>query len=228
MGKRFKDVQSTFTIEDGVKTYNINYCLSYIEYQGKIKYGRYFQLDAFDLEVLTKLIVYAIRDEVKAKEFAIDLNKGILLTGPEGCGKTAIMALLRPFFNSKASYKIKSCREITFAFLKNKAKAFQDYTQKENSTVRLAGYCFDDLGAEQNIKHYDHDNQNAIETLLLQRYEDSKNSTVVTHITSSLTPDAIKAHYGVAFYSKIEAMCTVVSFGDASRDKRGVELGVGS
>ena len=34
----------------------------------------------------------------KAQELNLDLNKGILLSGPIGCGKTSIMALIRPFF----------------------------------------------------------------------------------------------------------------------------------
>ena len=113
MEKHFNTIKDTFVIQNGIKVYNFNWCLNYIEYQGKLIYGRYFKIETIDHQTILKLVIYAIRDEKKAQELNLDLNKGILLSGPIGCGKTSIMALIRPFFYHKHDYKIKTCREIS-------------------------------------------------------------------------------------------------------------------
>ncbi len=60
-----------------------------------------------------------IKDDKTALKEQIDLNKGILLSGPIGCGKTSIMHLIKPFANPLSDYKIKTCRELSFEFAKS-------------------------------------------------------------------------------------------------------------
>jgi energy-coupling factor transporter ATP-binding protein EcfA2 len=103
------------------------------------------------------LIAYFLKDEQACYQFNIDLQKGILLTGPIGCGKTSIMQLIKPFSNHYSDYKIKTCREISFEFAKQGFEALNPYIHKSNNQIRLSGYCFDDLGAEQQIKHFGND-----------------------------------------------------------------------
>ena len=112
MEKHFNTVKDTFVIQNGIKVYNFNWCLNYIEYQGKLIYGRSFKIEGIDHQTILKLVIYAIRDEKMALELNLDLRKGILLSGPIGCGKTSIMALIRPFFYHRHDYNIKTCREL--------------------------------------------------------------------------------------------------------------------
>jgi hypothetical protein len=42
-----------------------------------------------------------------------------LLSSPIGCGKTAIMQLIKPFTSNHSDYKIKTCRERSFEFVKS-------------------------------------------------------------------------------------------------------------
>ncbi|MFD2909800.1 ATPase [Flavobacterium ardleyense] len=219
MEKHFKNIQDTYVIQNGVKGYNFEYCLNFIEVQGKIKYGRYFKIDTNDYNAILKLVIYAIRDEKAAQDLKIDLNKGILLTGPIGCGKTSIMALIRPFFYAKQDYKIKTCREISFEFAKNGFEALQNYTQKEHQQARLPGYCFDDLGAEQNIKHYGND-LNVMAEIIISRYEDFVQNQSISHITTNLSASEIEALYGNRLRSRMRSMFNLITFSNESRDKR--------
>ena len=86
-----------------------------------------------------------IKDHNTALKEQIDLSKGILLSGPIGCGKTSIMHLIRPFASPLSDYKIKTCRELSFEFAKSGYEAINKYTLKQNYQSRLPGYCFDDL-----------------------------------------------------------------------------------
>ena len=165
------------------------------------------------------MVIYAIRDEKKAQELNLDLEKGILLSGPIGCGKTSIMALIRPFFYHKHDYKIKTCREISFEFAKNGFEALQNYTQKVHTQTRLSGYCFDDLGAEQNIKHYGND-LNVMAEIIISRYEDFVQNQSITHITTNLSASEIEALYGNRLRSRMRAMFNLITFSNESRDKR--------
>jgi DNA replication protein DnaC len=219
MEKHFNTVKDTFVIQNGIKVYNFNWCLNYIEYQGKLIYGRYFKIEAIDHQTILKLVIYAIRDEKMALELNLDLRKGILLSGPIGCGKTSIMALIRPFFYHRHDYKIKTCREISFEFAKNGFESLHHYTQKEHTQSRLTGYCFDDLGAEQNIKHYGND-LNVMAEIIISRYEDFVQNQSITHITTNLSASEIEALYGNRLRSRMRSMFNLITFNNESRDKR--------
>lgn len=219
MQKHFNNINSTFTISNGFKIYDFNNCLRYIQFQGKAKYGRNFHIEEIDYPTIYKLIIFAIRDEKRAQDLNIDLNKGILLSGPIGCGKTSLMNLIKTFHYQKHDYKIKTCREISFEFAKNGFEALQPYTQKQHIQPRLTGYCFDDLGAEQNIKHYGND-LNVMAEIIISRYEDFIQNQSVTHITTNLSASEIEALYGNRLRSRMRQMFNLISFENHSKDKR--------
>ena len=212
-------IKDTYTIRNNTKHYDFQKCLNYIEQQGKIIYGRYFQLDPVDYPTIYKLITYAIQDQEKANQLNLDINKGILLSGPIGCGKTSIMSLIKPFFYQKNDYKIKTCREISFEFAKNGFETIQHYTQKQHTQIRLSGYCFDDLGAEQNIKHYGND-LNVMAEIIISRYEDFVQNKSITHITTNLSASEIENLYGNRLRSRMRSMFNLVTFNKESKDKR--------
>ena len=212
-------LNQTFTIENNTKIYDANNCFKFLESQGKIIYGQSFKIHPQDKPIIFKLLIHAIRDGINASKLGIDLNKGILLSGPIGCGKTSIMALIRPFFYHKHDYKIKTCREISFEFAKNGFESLQNYIQKEHTQSRLTGYCFDDLGAEQNIKHYGND-LNVMAEIIISRYEDFVQNKSITHITTNLSASEIEALYGNRLRSRMRSMFNLITFSNESRDKR--------
>ena len=163
-------VSDCFTIQNGYKHYDFKKCLSFIENNGKQDFGQNFKIKEEDLETIFKLLIYMIKDENNALKLQLNLSRGILLSGPIGRGKTSLMRLITPFANSFSDYKIKTCREISFEFAKNGYEAINSYTTKQNNQIRLTGYCFDDLGTEQQIKHFGND-CNVMAEILITRYE---------------------------------------------------------
>jgi len=210
---------NTFVVKDNFRTYNLEQCFRYLEQQGKEAYGKSFKIYEEDKPVICKLLIYAIRDKENALKLGLDLNKGIILSGPVGCGKTSIMHLIKPFVPPKYGYKIKSAREVSFEFAKQGYEALNLYTQKAANQNRLTGYCFDDLGAEQQIKHFGND-CNVMAEILINRYENFIENGAFTHITTNLSATEIDSVYGNRVRSRLRSMVNLVSFDRNSKDKR--------
>ena len=219
MPNHCKLITDTFEIQNDHKVYDFNKCLDFINYQGKTLYGHNFRINILDIPTIYKLVIYMIKDQNKTLKEQIDLSKGILLSGPIGCGKTSIMHLLRPFTNPLSDYKIKTCREISFEFAKNGFDAINKYTQKQNNQSRISGYCFDDLGAEQQIKHFGND-CNVMAEVLISRYEQFVENNSITHLTSNLSASEIEMLYGNRLRSRMRNMFNLISFNINSNDKR--------
>ena len=214
-----KFITDTFTVDGNDKVYDFKKCLAYIEYHGKTQYGKSFKINEDDCPTFYKLLIYMIKDQSEAQKLQIDLSKGILLSGPIGCGKTSIMHLIRPFAVQASDYKIKTCREIAFEFGKHGYEALEPYTKRNNNQSRLSGYCFDDLGAEQQIKHFGND-CNVMAEILISRYEEFTANKSVTHITTNLSASEIEKHYGNRLRSRMRNMFNLISFDVNSNDKR--------
>ena len=219
MPNHCKLITDTFEIQNDHKVYDFNKCLDFINYQGKTHYGHNFRINILDIPTIHKLLIYMIKDQNTALKEQIDFSKGILLSGPIGCGKTSIMHLIRPFADPLSDYKIKTCREISFEFAKSGFDAINKYTLKQNYQARLSGYCFDDLGAEQQIKHFGND-CNVMAEILISRYEYFIANNSVTHITTNLSASEIENHYGNRLRSRMRSMFNVVTFTSNSNDKR--------
>src|SRR6185369_3407117 len=73
--------------------YNYPGCWLFLQEKGKALYGRKFRLCPEEGAVIAKLLIWALKDSESAQQRNIDLGKGIMLTGPVGCGKTSLMKL---------------------------------------------------------------------------------------------------------------------------------------
>jgi hypothetical protein len=130
---------------------------SMIEDKGKECFGEKFFLSKKDYPVLRKLLVYFFADNEMTINENLDLKKGIMLSGPVGCGKTSIMSLVRYFQNENVRHTIKPCREIVLDFF---SQGFETITKYGKSFHSLEGaslpktYCFDDLGFEKEAIYY--------------------------------------------------------------------------
>ncbi|WP_269686358.1 ATPase [Flavobacterium lacustre] len=219
MPNHCKLITDTFEIQNNQKIYDFNKCLEFIEYQGTAHYGSSFQINILDIPIIYKLIIYMIKDNKAALKEQIDLSKGILLSGPIGCGKTSIMSLIKPFTSPLSEYKIKTCRELSFEFAKKGFETINYYTLKQANQSKLTGYCFDDLGAEQQIKHFGND-CNVMAEVLLGRYEQFVENKCITHITSNLSASEIERIYGNRIRSRMRSMFNLVAFDKEAKDKR--------
>lgn len=214
-----KSVADTYQVIDNLKNYSFSKCLNYLEYQGKITYGQSFHICEIDYETIYKLLIYVIRDKKEANKLNLDLRKGILLSGTIGCGKTSLMHLLKAFTYPFYDYKIITCRDVAFSFAKNGYEAMTAYNQIQNKSTRLVSYCFDDLGAEQQIKHYGND-CNVMAEILISRYEHFIINNSITHITTNLSASEIESFYGNRVRSRMREMFNLITFDKNTKDKR--------
>jgi len=119
---------------------------------------------------ISKLIVYFIGHEPAAEDLGLDLQKGILLTGPIGCGKTSLMTLMKFVPPPERNHIIKSCRDISFEFIQEGYEVIGRYSRMSYNGHNPKIYCFDDLGAEQSLKYYGN-KCNVLGEILLSRYD---------------------------------------------------------
>src|SRR5690606_17151335 len=192
--------------------YDFEKMLEYLEAKGKLLFGKRFRLFENDRDILFKLCNYFIRDEANCKKMGIDINKGILLSGPVGCGKTSFMKLLRHMVPHQKPYKMIPTRNIVFGFNHIGYKTIEDYGNSHY-------FCFDDLGVEPMGRHYGKD-CNVLGEVILSRYDLFLECHVKTHATTNLNAQELEDRYGNRVRSRMRQLFNLVAFDKASADKR--------
>lgn len=196
--------------------YDFNKILIYLNVKGKLLFGKNFKLYEEDEILLFKLCIYFIKDYDYCKKLNIDPNKGILLSGPVGCGKTSLMKLLQHIVPHRRSYELIPVRNIVFSFNNNGYAVIEHYGSANY-------YCFDGLGIEPIGRHFGKD-CNVMGEILLSRYDffchPMPVQRVKTHAITHLKAEALKDHYGNQVYSRIRELFNWIAFDDTTKDKR--------
>lgn len=206
-------MEKPFEIINGQRVFNFQKTLRYIQYLGKKQYGENFIIHRKDVVTLHRLIIYTIHEEEQCKKHNIDLNKGILLIGPVGSGKTSIMHILRQFLFREDYYLIKSARDIAFEYQKEGIDTIQKYGKLQTAL------CIDDLGVENNTKFYGNE-CNTIAEIMLHRYDLLINQKIKTHATTNLNAEELEDLYGNRVRSRLRSMFNLISFPKSTLDKR--------
>jgi ABC-type iron transport system FetAB ATPase subunit len=186
---------------------------------GQKLYGDHFQIIDEDHEVICKLLAYFFQDELVASMFNLSLRKGILLTGPIGCGKTSLLSLMRYFEPTNSRFIVKPCRDVSFEFIREGYNTIQKYTHNSFKSFLPIVYCFDDLGAENNLKLFGND-CNVMAEVLLSRYDLFVNRKLLTHVTTNLSAGEIELIYGNRVRSRMREQFNLIAFSSVSKDKR--------
>lgn len=198
--------------------YDYPFTYRWLEKKGKEMYGSKFMLHNQDA-VLQKLVCWFLRDEALAKKLKLNLQKGILLTGPVGCGKTTLMSLLRYLLPDANRHIVKTCRNISFEFIAEGFSVIHKYTTGGLYQYHPRIFCFDDLGTESSLKYYG--NQcNVMAEILLTRYDLFINHQLITHLTTNLSATEIENTYGNRVRSRMRDMFNLIAFENNSPDKR--------
>ena len=136
----------------------------------------HFTVDATNQPVLEAVLAYFIQDDAWCQKLGINLQKGVLLLGPVGCGKTTTMQLF-----ASSRFRLIATRDVARSFLREGYPVLEKYGSQSFAKKTTgygtqfhysqpATYCFDDLGVEQNAKLYGND-CNVMAEILLDRYD---------------------------------------------------------
>ncbi len=199
--------------------YDFDTCLKIIERKGKELFGQHFRIHAEDHELIAKILAYILRDEGNAQRFNLSLQKGIILSGPVGCGKTSLLSILRFFQPGDNRYVMKSCRDVSFEFIQDGFSVIMKYSKQSFNQERPRAYCFDDLGTENNLKYYGNE-CNVMTEILLSRYDFFISRQMMTHITTNLNSSEIESLYGIRVRSRMREMFNLINFDSSAKDKR--------
>lgn len=176
-------------------------------------------VDSFNERIVKNLCFYFTEDP----RFEGNLNKGLLLVGGVGIGKTTLMHFFKR--NQKFSYKVVSCREIESDFSSTGEKSVSNCSYNIEVATNAnpynqthIGFCFDDLGTEANAKHFGHE-KNVMAEIILNRY-DNKLDFHCTHITTNLTAEEIKTQYGTRVSDRLKEMFNLIVFNKEAKSRR--------
>jgi len=205
--------------DDRIGGYDWPWLLAHFERHGRQQFGGQFVIHEQDHGILRRLAAYFLADTTQATALGIDLAKGIMLTGPIGCGKTSFMTLIRLALKPERNFTLKTARDVSFEFIEDGYEVVHRYSRISYNHLGPRTYCFDDLGAEQALKYYGNE-CNVLAEILLSRYEHYITSDMLTHLTTNLSAAELEEAYGPRVRSRMRAMFNLVSFDHRVIDKR--------
>ena len=202
--------------KNGIPHYDLTNTIQFLQYRGKKVFGDHFHISPDDYEVIYQIVSWIVNDQQACKKYNISNDKGILLSGPIGCGKTSLIKLFSTLVPKHRSYTFKTTRDISMEFSKQGYNIIHKYSRSIRSPKAI---CFDDIGIEPPMRYFG-DNINVIAEILLSRYDIFTSKGVLTHGTTNLNSQELENRYGNRVRSRLREMFNLISFPPDAEDKR--------
>lgn len=151
-------------------------------------------------------------------------RKGIVLAGNVGSGKTLLMETFNALVRRTQPFYKTTARQVAKDYAADGLTALVRYLKQFRKTPQglvPVDFLFDDLGAEDNKKHYGNE-ANVMAEVIYDRYELFTRYSTKTHFTTNLTTDELEEKYGTRAFSRLCQMCNfmVLGNGENSVDRR--------
>lgn len=172
-----------------------------------------FAIDEQNRQPVTTVAAWLAREGRQG----MDLNKGLLLVGNVGSGKTLLMRSVRAAMQQAygSQFGLRPCAEMV--------RAFSDGGYGDIEGWMTAPHvCFDDLGTESEAVHYGK-RTNLMAEVIEARYDRLQSGRKCwTHLTTNLGTDQIRDRYGERAFSRLRHMTNLVDLGAGSvaKDRR--------
>jgi DNA replication protein DnaC len=181
---------------------------------------KYFEIDEHNREVVKQLCYYFTND-ARFEQYG-SLQKGLMLMGTVGVGKSIVMGLLQQ--NQKQSYRIESTLDIVTKYQLQGT----DEKRSGNNVLsayyanlpislggnpfghRQIGFCFDDLGIEELRAMNYGTPKNCMEEILWKRYTNRLFTS--THVTTNLSTEELRTAYGPRIYDRLKEMFNIITW----------------
>ena len=201
---------------DGSRIITEEECLYAIKEIGK-RIVPNFEIDSENKDAYTKIAAYFMKLDIfengeyyitakgYIRKYEFSHEKGILIIGPTGTGKTDCLRIFDEFcraFNTQINMKFKRCGEIEANFKEHgySAVRFND----------ISNYIFDELAQESKESTRFNDKFNVMPYILQDSYNKWKQKGVLTFGTSNANGDILYDQYGELCFERICEMFNII------------------
>jgi len=180
-----------------------------------------YTIDAANKDVLNTLFNYFIGDKLFCTENNIDLNKGILLCGGVGTGKSIIMHAFKDYaceINRMNGFQYYTAIDIIDSVNVSGVDYLEKFSYNFTGNIANPITCYiDDIASKNEIvKNYGTE-ISVIEQLISIRYNIYSRYRKLTHFSSNIYPANFKDYYDLRIVDRIKEMCNVISLPGESR-----------
>lgn len=176
-----------------------------------------FKIDENNKEILKQMLLYFTGNE----KFNGDLNKGILLVGGVGTGKSLLFDIFKKYTSEVIhtnGFQVHSAIDIIDRVNVSGIDILSFYSNNfEGRQAHPVRCYFDDIGTKhETVKHYGTE-INVIEQLLSLRYNIYKRYGTLTHASTNLFPSNLSETYDKRITDRMVEMFNVLELKGNSR-----------